>query len=117
MTESIYRYVSKIKTGSGKTLGYQVTNYRSYYSERYAKNVEITPDDLPYDGATFAKDINSFAWLYHDVLKRDKKFTDGSECSNWKASVILRDILKADGRYVRAECWFIGTLVWGSIFK
>ena len=116
MKESIYRYVSKIKTGSGKTLGYQVTSHKSYYSKRYGKNIEIHPGEI-YDGATFAKDVNTFAWLFHDVLKRDQCFSDGSHCGNYKASMILRDILIEDGRDVRAVYWFVGTLVWGTFFK
>jgi len=115
--ESIYRYVCKIKTGSGKVLGYQVVQNKTYHSKRYDKYINITVDDLPYDGATFAKDVNTFAWLFHDVLKRDQCFADGSHCGNYKASMILRDILKEDGRDIRAVYWFVGTLVWGAFFK
>ena len=57
----------------------------------------------------------SFGWLYHDVLKRDKCFEDGSPCSNFQASMVLRDILASEGRYIRSSTWFISTLVYGEV--
>jgi hypothetical protein len=115
MKESIYSYIEKIKTGSGKVLGYQVIKPKYYFSKRYNKYVAISQHDKPFDGATWAKDINSFSWLFHDVLKRDKKFEDGSACSNWKAAVILRDILKSEGRWLRCNAWFLGVLIYGEV--
>jgi|GEM_PF-2350144 len=114
MKESIYRYVSKIKTGSGKVLGYQVTNYKSYYSKRYDKTMEIHPGEI-YDGATWFRDLNTFGWLYHDVLKRDECFADGSRCSNFQASMIIRDISREEGRNIVGDACFIGTLIYGEI--
>lgn len=118
MSESIYKeHIKKIKSGSGKTLGYQVIKDREYYSNRYDKRVRITTNDLPYDGATFAPDIDSFSWLFHDVLKREKTFFDGSVCSNTKASFIIHDILKAESRYFTAKFVFLATLIYGTIKK
>ena len=117
MKESIYDYIKRIKTGSGVVIGYRVIKHKSYFSKRYKKRVEINVGDDPYDGATGAKDINGFGWLFHDVLKRDKKFSDGSRCSNWQESCVLHDIHKSEGRWFRARSWFIGTLVWGSFVK
>jgi len=71
----------------------------------------------PYDGATGAMDIDSFGWLFHDVLKRDKCFWDGSKCTNWQASQVLSDILKSEGRWFRSRTWFFSTLLWGTFVK
>ena len=118
MKVNIYdEHIVKIKSGGGVTLGYQVIKDKEYYSKRYNKRVNIYTTDLPYDGATGVRDINSFGWLFHDVLKRERKFSDGSKCSNWKASKVLRDILKSEGRWFRCNTWFIGTFVWGFFVK
>lgn len=87
-----------------------------YFSPRYKKHVIV---ELSYksDGATGARDVLTDGWWVHDVLKEFKVFADGSRCSNWKASHILRDILLRDGFYVRANTWFISTLAWGTIVK
>lgn len=112
--ESIYDYVAPIKTGSGVVIGYKVFKNKMYYSRRYNKDVEITVSDKPYDGATFATDINSFGWLFHDVLCRDGKFKDGTPCNNLQASTVLSDILKSEGRWFRARSWFLGTWLFGG---
>lgn len=117
MKVNIYEYVTPIKSGAKDRIEYQVIKGKTYYSDRYNKEVSITTNDSPYDGATGAKDINSFGWLFHDVLKRDKKWADGSKCSNWKASKVLYDILKEEGRWFRARSWFISTLIWGTFVK
>ena len=108
-------YVDVVKV-KGKTR-YQVTQYKSYYSNRYNKHICITPQDPTYDGATGARDIDSFGWLYHDVLKRDKAFSDGTKCSNWQASMVLYDILVEEDRWFRARSWWLSTLAWGTFFK
>ena len=72
MKESIYEYIKKIETGDGDILGYIIIKNKTYYSDRYNKTVDIKTTDKPYDGATGAFDIDSFGWLFHDVLKRDK---------------------------------------------
>lgn len=117
MKDSIYNYIIPIEAGDGSVIGYRVFKDKSYFSRRYGKRVDIKASDKPYDGATGAKDINSFSWLFHDVLKRDKRFSDGSECTNHQASTVLYDIMKAEGRWFRCHSWFLGTLLWGAIFK
>ncbi len=109
MSESIYDYVEPIETG-----GYKVIRYKSYYSKRYNNWLEITVDDKPYDGATGAFDIDSFGWLFHDVMCRDGCFTNGAKCSNWQASQVLSDILKSEGRWVRSKTWPIATWLFGG---
>jgi len=114
MKESIYKYIIKIKDGDGFIIGYQVIKNKSYLIRRYNKRVEIKTTDEPYDGATGAMDIDSFGWLFHDVLCRDGCFMDGSKCTNWQASAILRDILADEGRWFRARSWFIATWLFGG---
>ena len=113
MRESIYQYIMETKGSKWYKRRYQVIKHKSYFSERYQKRVEIHVTDAPYDGATFARDINSFGWLMHDVLKRNKVFSDGTECTNLQASAVLRDILLSENRWFRANTWYIATLTWG----
>ncbi len=114
MKESIYDYVQPINTGSGVILGYRVIKDKEYYSKRYNKRVQIRATDKPYDGATGAFDIDSFGWLFHDVLCRDGAFTDGTLCDNWQASQVLSDILKSEGRWVRSKTWLWATWLFGG---
>ena len=114
MSESIYKYVKPILDGSGNVLGYKVKKKKSYYSFRYGKTLTIKPTDLPYDGATYAIDIDSFGWLFHDVACRDGCFDDGSKCTNWQASQILSDILKEEGRWFRSKTWLAATWLFGG---
>ncbi len=117
MKESIYEYITQIKTGDGVVIGYRVIKAKAYFSKRYGRAVRIRTTDKPYDGATGAIDIDSFGWIFHDVLKRDKCFSDGSMCTNWQASQVLSDILKSEGRWFRSRTWFISTLLWGTFVK
>jgi len=114
MKESIYDYIKKIKTGSGVVIGYRVIKHKSYFSKRYQKRVDIKITDKPYDGASGAKDINSFGWLFHDVLCRDGCFADGTKCTNWQASQVLSDILKSEGRWFRSKSWLWATWLFGG---
>ena len=114
MSESIYQYIEPIKTGDGKVIGYLVIKNKSYFSKRYQKRVEIKTTDKPYDGATGAFDIDSFGWLFHDVLCRDGCFSDKSRCTNIQASFVLSDILSAEGRWFRQGSWFFATWLFGG---
>ena len=114
MKESIYDYITPIYDGSFNILGYRIIKTKTYHSKRYNKNITIKPSDMPYDGATGAKDINSFGWLFHDVLCRDGRFDDGSKCTNWQASKVLSDILESEGRWFRGKSWFIATWLFGG---
>ncbi|MEE8288947.1 MAG: hypothetical protein V3R25_05995 [Nitrosomonadaceae bacterium] len=117
MKDSIYNYIYETNRSKWYKRRYKVFNEKTYFSKRYGKHIDITVDDPPYDGASGAKDINSFGWLFHDVLKRDKKWSDGTRCSNSKASWVLYDILKSEGRWFRARTWYVSTLAWGAIVK
>ncbi|MCK4499523.1 hypothetical protein KAU11_03450 [Candidatus Babeliales bacterium] len=84
-----------------------------YYSERYKKWV-LVPLNYRSDGATGAIDINTDAWWVHDKLCDSGVFDDKSPCTNWQASMILRDILRRDNYYARATTWFISTWLFGG---
>jgi hypothetical protein len=107
-TESIWDYVQMLDSGM-----YVFTKQVRYFSDRYSKWVVCEVNDLS-DGATSAKDIDSFSWGAHDDLCRTGKFEDGSKCSNWQASQILSDILKAEGYGFRSRTWLYATWLFGG---
>lgn len=84
-----------------------------YYSERYDKYVTV-PKGYASDGATGARDIESLSWWVHDKLCDFGLFDDGTPCNNLQASMILKDILKSEGRWFRARSWFIMTWLFGG---
>ena len=92
---------------------YHVHKQYKYFSLRYGKWVHCNVG-MKSDGATGAWDINSFGWLVHDKLCKTAVFEDGSPCTNWQASMILSDILKSEGRWVRAQTWKYSTFVFGG---
>ena len=113
--KNIYDYVEKYKNMHDETMYRVYVEYR-YYSKRYNKYVTAKVGD-EFDGATGAKDISSFGWIVHDVLKRDEQFDDGSDCTNNMASNVLYDILKSEGRWFRARSWYLSTLIWGTFMR
>jgi hypothetical protein len=86
-------------------------NY-TYTSPRYGKSVQLSAGDLS-DGATGAFDIHSCSWWVHDRLCLDACWADGSPCTAWQAATVLYDILKAEGRWVRAHYWRLTTFAFG----
>ncbi len=84
-----------------------------YYSERYDKYVTV-PKGYTSDGATGAIDIRSDSWWVHDKLCDFGLFDDLSPCNNLQASAILSDILKDEGRWIRARTWFVMTWLFGG---
>ena len=84
-----------------------------YYSKRYGKLITV-PENYPSDGATFASDIYSDSWWVHDLLCDRGTFDDGTPCTNIQASMILRDILLSEGRYIRAAYWSFFTFLFGG---
>jgi hypothetical protein len=93
--------------------GYILLENLLYYSKRYDKDVMAFVGE-EFDGATGAVDVCPPGWIAHDVLCRDGEFADGSICTNWQASMVLHDILKENGFYVRARTWFIATWLFGG---
>ena len=111
--DSVHNYADKIRDVAGKKLGYVTKTNIAYYSERYDQWVLVSAGTR-LDGATQAKDIDSFSWLFHDILCATGEFAEGDKCNNWQASMILHDILLAEGRWFRAKTWFVGTWLFGG---
>ena len=111
--DSVFDYVEKIKADSGVVLGYRVLKNIAYYSKRYKKWITVEAKDIS-DGATSAPDIDSFGWIFHDEVCEEGSFDDGTKCNNWQASMILRDILDEENRYIRKHTWFISTWLFGG---
>ena len=98
-----------------------------YYSPRYKKHVYV-PWGRESDGATGAKDLKgdirclkdgepfmaSESWWVHDELCLIGMWADGTKVSNWQASMVLRDILKAEGHSFRARTWTWATFIFGG---
>ncbi len=91
------------------TLPYEI----NYYSERYDKWVTVEKG-FKSDGATGAVDLWSEGFWVHDQLCDFGYFNDGSPCTNWQASTILGDILKAEGRWFRSRSWKYATFLFGG---
>jgi hypothetical protein len=82
------------------------------------------------DGATGAIDVKgnhpvfdettgevvhvSISWLVHDKLCEDGCWFDGTKLFNWQCSMVLKDILKSEGRWVRDFWWMIVTFSFGG---
>lgn len=88
-----------------------------YYSERYGKST-TAPEGFVMDGATGATDILSIGWPIHDWLTDSGlagprnvgcRWDDGTTCSRWQSSTVLFDVLRAEGRWVRAPFWALAT--------
>jgi len=84
-----------------------------YHSPRYGQTVTV-PKNYLSDGATGATDIWSASWWVHDVLCDTGQWDDGTNCTNWQASRVCSDILKSEGRWVRAYPWLICTFLFGG---
>lgn len=88
-----------------------------YFSSRYNTHV-VLPKGYKSDGASGpAEDIVSTGWWVHDKLYEDKKWADGTKCSPWQSSMVLSDILHAEGRWFRAFTWFWATLGYESFSR
>lgn len=111
--DSIWDFVIKIKASDETVLGYRVIKNIAYFSKRYKKWIGAEKGDRS-DGATYAKDLNSFGWIFHDELCNDGIFEGGSECSNWQASHVLTDIMKIEGYWFRTRSWFWTTWLFGG---
>jgi hypothetical protein len=91
---------------------YALMSKNQCYSARYHKWIKLEAG-MRSDGASGpAPDLASLGWWIHDKLCTDRKFADGTPCSAWQASMILHDILKDEGRPVRASTWCIATFLW-----
>jgi hypothetical protein len=86
-----------------------------YYSERFDKWI-VVPHGRKSDGATFAIDIHSAGWVFHDEVCESGVWHDGTICTNWQRSWVLQDILDQDGYDIRRWYWFWLTFLFG-VFK
>lgn len=109
---SIWGYI-KIIGNPKNGLRYELKKDIGYYCPRYDKRVTAKAGER-FDGATGAIDIDSRAWIIHDVLCRDGCFDDGSKCNNRQASQILSDILRSEGRWFRSVTWYFATWLFGG---
>ena len=92
--------------------GYLSDEELRYFSERYQKRVIVRRWTWS-DGATGAWDIHSNSWWVHDQLCKDGCWADGSDVTPWQAATVLGDILREEGRLVRATTWKYTTLMLG----
>ena len=106
---------------------YQLIEEVGYLSRRYNQFVWM-PKGYKSDGASGARDVDgplvvrdlvtggyvkkSLSYFVHDKLCEDMCWADGTPCSNWQASMVLKDILKEEGRYVRDHWWAFATFVY-----
>ena len=94
-----------------------------YYSKRYDKYVTV-PEGYLSDGASGAIDIYSDGWFVHDWIcgnwlgagpkPKGGEFDDGTKINNRQASQILSDILRSEGRWIRAQYWYTFTWLFGG---
>ena len=95
---------------------YQCIEEATHTSERTGKT-KTMPVDYLSNGANVVPDLASDAWWWHDILVEDETWDDGSECSNYQASLELHDILKKEGRWFRCKSWGISTFLFGEVRK
>jgi hypothetical protein len=110
-----YQKLSKLRDDGMK---YITLRECSYHSPRYNRWV-VAHQGFLWDGASGAMDLEddgtmSNAPLHHDVLCNNAVWDDGKAISNWQCSMILRDILSAEGRSVRKRTWFWMTFLFGG---
>ena len=91
---------------------YVCTETYTYKSPRYGESVVVREGTVR-DGASGAIDIESDSWWVHDQLCADGRWNSGKRVSAWQAATVLRDILKAEGRWARAFYWRWSTFVFG----
>lgn len=94
---------------------YVCTETYNYYSPRYQERITVYEGTVR-DGASGAIDIVSSAWWIHDeICAREPvpAWDSGKLISAWEAAMVLRDILKAEGRWARAFYWRWFTFAFG----
>lgn len=111
MTDALYYVLDHHKHGGMK---YKLAQEINYYSGRYGEWI-VVPEGRLSDGATGACDIpESISWWVHDELCENAAFYNGTPCTAWQASMVLRDILKEEGHGIRARFWTWATFLLGS---
>lgn len=88
----------------------------SIWHDRKTDKYVTVPIGYPSDGASGpAIDIYSWAWWFHDVLCDRGTWDDGSAATPKDASRVLKDILKQEGRDIRAPLWGFWTWIYTSM--
>lgn len=109
----------------------------TYYSKRYDKNIDLERF-MKSDGATGFIDIGAdrftariFNWLrekihgafarvksawffVHDKICNTGRWSDGTKITNWQASMVAFDILRADGWVILAAPVHFFTFLFGG---
>ena len=109
---------------------YKLIHEEVYLSPRYGKSVTM-PKGYKSDGASGAIDISgpilcknctknrltfcSLSWWVHDRLCERGTWDDGTPITNRQASMVLRDILKEEGHWIRDYWWFLTTWIYRMI--
>jgi hypothetical protein len=97
----------------GTPCKYQCPRRIYFHSERYRKSIEVE-HGYPSDGATGAIDLDTYGWWVHDKMCDLGVWEDGSKITNRQASMVLHDILMADGHWFFARRWLIATWLFGG---
>lgn len=84
-----------------------------WFSWRYGLYVKARAGER-FDGVTGWRDIESSAWLVHDILCRDGIFSDGTKCTAWQCMMCLFDRLREEGRLWEGIFWPPATLLFGG---
>ena len=107
-------YYEELPKETSEGYKYKLLEGFVYYSRRYQKHVTCEEGMLS-DGATGAKDLKmSIGWWVHDKMCERCTWDDGSRVTNWQASKVLSDILKAEGRSLRTRTWKWATFLFGG---
>ena len=107
----LYKLHYAVEHANGKWV-YILLEPIRYFSQRYQKWVTVE-DGYRSDGASGpAPDLAGWSWWVHDKVCDTGRFDDGSPCTSRQGSMILYDILRAEGRPVRAVTWGLATFVW-----
>tara|TARA_R110002012_G_scaffold130932_1_gene283464 strand:- start:425 stop:853 length:429 start_codon:yes stop_codon:yes gene_type:complete len=110
--ESVFDHVITTTDSKGRK-EYTCIENIGYFSKRYQKWIIREKNDKS-DGATYAKDIDSFCWLFHDELCDTGSWEDGEPCTNWQGSSVLSDIMKEEGYIFLYVWWFLATWLFGG---
>jgi hypothetical protein len=108
----------KISPDGNSGMKFMLLRDQAYWSKRY-KHFIKAGSGFKWNGADWVTDLEedekmSNGPLMHDILINNAVWEDGSPVSNWQASKVLKDILKAEGHGIRARTWFVFTFLLGG---
>ena len=84
------------------------------YFPKYKKWLHL-PDKFVSDGATWAPDIDSDGWWWHDLVCRKPVWADGSPVSDKQASYVLSYTMEQEGYTIRSSVWGLFTRIWRTL--